>query len=188
MRPLRSSFDSSARPADSGTVSRSSFSSTSPLRSGGVPVGIRKPATYQFDWALATRQLLGAEFMARPGSNQIELDGLDETRADFEGIDRSRLRGCHGRGVPYTEREARSPAPWFQATDMFCDAERIVGLISVQAQSCRRLARTSNSSVPYRRQGPSPRVRGSHGWRVFMRDSAGSIPAPCTSRVATEAA
>ena len=30
------------------------------------------------------------------------------------------------------------------------------------------------------------------GWRVFMRDSAGSIPAcagkPCTSRVATEAA
>ena len=35
--------------------------------------------------AFATRQLLGAEFMARPGSNQIELDGLDETRADFVG-------------------------------------------------------------------------------------------------------
>ena len=71
--------------------------------------------------------------MVSPGSNQIELDGLDEARADFEGIDRNRLRSCHGRGVPYTEREARSPAPWFQATDMFCDAERIVGLISAQS-------------------------------------------------------
>ena len=126
--------------------------------------------------AFATRQLLGAEFMARPGSNQIELDGLDETRADFEGIDRSRLRGCHGRGVPYTEREARSPAPWFQTTDTFCDAERIVGLISVQAQSCRRLARTSNSSVPHRRQGRSPRVRGSHRLDSRRAPAGGLIP------------
>ena len=38
-----------ARPADSGTASRSSSSSASPLRSGGVPVGMRKPATFQFE-------------------------------------------------------------------------------------------------------------------------------------------
>ena len=46
---LRSSFDSSASPADSGTASRWSSSSASALRSGGVPVGISKPATHQFD-------------------------------------------------------------------------------------------------------------------------------------------
>ena len=83
--------------------------------------------------AFATRQLLGAEFMARPGSNQIELDGLDEARADFEGIGQEQAERLSWPGVPYTEREARSPAPWFQTTDTFCDAERIVGLISAQA-------------------------------------------------------
>jgi hypothetical protein len=46
---LRSSFDSSARPADSGTSSKSSSSSASARFSGGVPVGIRNPVRYQFE-------------------------------------------------------------------------------------------------------------------------------------------
>ena len=39
---------------------------------------------------------IGAELMVRPGSNQIELDGLYDARADFEGIDRSAGGGSHG--------------------------------------------------------------------------------------------
>ena len=46
---LRSSVDSSARPADSGISSRLSSSSVSPLCSGGAPAGIRKPVRYQFE-------------------------------------------------------------------------------------------------------------------------------------------
>ena len=46
---LRSSVDSSARPADSGISSRSSSSSVSLLCSGGAPAGIRKPVRYQFE-------------------------------------------------------------------------------------------------------------------------------------------
>ena len=34
--------------------------------------------------------------MARPGSDQIELDGVDESRPDFEGIARSAGGGGHG--------------------------------------------------------------------------------------------
>ena len=44
---LRSSVDSSARPADSGISSRSSSSSVSLLRSGGALAGIRKPVRYR---------------------------------------------------------------------------------------------------------------------------------------------
>src|SRR5687767_4942986 len=46
---LRSSVLSSARPADSGTSSKSSSSSASALFSGGDPDGIRKPVRYQFE-------------------------------------------------------------------------------------------------------------------------------------------
>ena len=46
--------------------------------------------------ALAARQLLGAERMARPGSDQIELDGFDEASADLLGIGGRMLGGGHG--------------------------------------------------------------------------------------------
>lgn len=46
---LRSSFDSSARPADSGTSSNSSSSSASARFSGGVPAGTRNPVRYQVE-------------------------------------------------------------------------------------------------------------------------------------------
>lgn len=46
---LRSSLDSSASPADSGTSSKSSSSSASARFSGGVPEGMGKPVRYQFD-------------------------------------------------------------------------------------------------------------------------------------------
>ncbi len=42
-------IDAAGRPAASGTVCRSSSSSASARRSAGVSVGMRKPATYQFD-------------------------------------------------------------------------------------------------------------------------------------------
>ena len=45
-------------------------------KSGDVPV--RR--------ALAARQLLGAEFMTRPRSDQIELQGLDEAQTDLKGV------------------------------------------------------------------------------------------------------
>ena len=57
--------------------------------------------------AFAARQLLGAELMVRPGSNQIELDGLYDARADFEGLDRSAGGGSHWPGGYLTRSRAR---------------------------------------------------------------------------------
>ena len=83
---LRSSFDSSARPADSGTTSTSSSSSASALFSGGVPDGIRKPVRYQFDG----RTQPGSRSSARhgpPGTDEIQLQRLDQPLAHLK-------RGC----------------------------------------------------------------------------------------------
>ena len=103
-RTYRVSFDSSVRPADSGTVSRSSSSSTSPLRSGGVPVGIRKPATYQFDGR------------SRPGNCSAPSSWPTQgpTRSSFSASTRrertsresvgARSVAVMARRVPYTER------------------------------------------------------------------------------------
>ena len=46
--------------------------------------------------ALAAREPLGVERMARPGSDQIELQSLDEARADLEGIGGSGFGIGHG--------------------------------------------------------------------------------------------
>ena len=62
---------------------------------------------------LAARQLLGAELMIRPRSDQIELQGLDEARADLEGIGRSTVSGGHGRRIPYNGVLSR----WWEPVD-----------------------------------------------------------------------
>ena len=55
-----------------------------PLR--GMPVGMRKPATYQFEGRSRPGKLLGIQLVTGPGTDQVEPQRLDEALANRTGI------------------------------------------------------------------------------------------------------
>ena len=166
---LRSSFDSSVSPADSGMVSRSSSSSTSPLRSGGVPVGIRKPATYQFEGRSRPGNCSAPSTCPPQGPTRSSFRASTRTRADLHGVGRSTISGGHGRRVPYNGVGSR----WSE----LCGAALWMG------QSAAGRRRVNSDDLTTQRTGDCHARRS--GLSVAARPRSRGNSAPGMARVST---